>query len=77
MQQTGLLFQTYFRQTHFKINLLVLTCKLYFVEGSVQKRCYLTSIFCPREKDTNPHHYRQGFLEAQPQSRVQGVDPQL
>lgn len=31
----------------------------------------------PKGKDTNPHHHRQGFLEARPQSRVQGVDPQL
>lgn len=31
----------------------------------------------PKGKDTNPHHHRQGFLEAQPQSRVQGIDPHL
>lgn len=29
----------------------------------------------PKGKDTNPHPRRQGFLGAQPQSKVQGVDP--
>lgn len=75
-----MLFQMYFRQTHLKINLLVLTCKLYFVEGSVQKRGCLKTILSPREKILIHTPAGRAFLElslrARPRVLIHGCDKQ-